>query len=347
MAINFNSYSTTALMGAYQVIDVAPQFLYDVFFKTQIQFDTELVFLDQIDRNKRLAPLVSPNVPARTYKQRSYSTTAIQPAYIKVRHEIVPGELLRRRAGEQFGGVLTPQERLDLAVAQVLQDQVNDINRRKEALAAQCLLTGGLVLQDVDFPTQTVSYNRPSANTITLSGSTAWGATGVDALEDLRTWSTMVQATSGFVPRVVVMDPLAFDKFRTSPGVATVMNSFRQTSGDVNLAGYAVGGVGNEAMLMANVAGFEIWVYQAYIWDANGNQTAIMPDNTVIMGDPVGAGGTRLYGAIQDIEAGMVAQPIYSKSWLINDPSALSITSASAPLPALGWSQATLSATVA
>lgn len=148
------------------------------------------------------------------------------------------------------------------------------------------------------------------------------------------------------MPDTVVMDPLAYDAFRRGPGVSLVMNSFRQQTGNIDLAGTAVGGVGNEARKVAEIGQFDIWVYQQFYTDADGNVIKFMPDNTVIMGSTVGAQGTRLYGAIQDVR---VLQPLprYPKMWISEDPSAEYMMTQSAPLPVLGWSEATFAATVA
>jgi hypothetical protein len=342
----YDAYSTAQLLGAFGVIDKPRPFIYDVFFKSEIKFNSEYVFFDQAARSRRLAPLVSPGLPGKPEALRSYSTTSLQPAYIKAKHALEPGKLLKRRVGEQISGDENPAQRHQLLVADTLQIQLDQISRREEVMAVQLMLTGSVTMVDENFAATTVNFNRPAQNTIALTGSSTWSTNGVDALLDLQLWSAQVQANSGFAPRIVVMDPKAFNLFMRSPGVALVMNSFRQTSGDVNLAGYAVGGLGNEAQMMGTIGGFEIWVYQNFYWDQNGNQVSMMPDNTVIMGDPVGCGGTRLYGAIQDMGA-LVAMDRYPKMWLQEDPSVEMIMTQSAPLPALGWSQATLAATVA
>ena len=142
------------------------------------------------------------------------------------------------------------------------------------------------------------------------------------------------------------MDPLAYTKFLRSAAVNTIMNSFRQTSGNVDLAGTAVGGIGNEARLQGTIGQFEIWVYQQFYTDPQGNQIQFMPNNTVIMADPIGCQGTRLYGAILDMYT-LTPAVRYPKMWMEQDPSAALCMTLSAPLPVIGWSEATFTATVA
>lgn len=344
MAID--TYSTAMLLGAYGVMDRPAQFMLDTFFNAEMQFDTTEVYFDKVERARRLAPVVSPNIQGKAERLRGYYTNSFRPAYVKPKHVIEPDRTLRRLPGEQLLGTLSPAERRDRIVLDTLQIQDDQISRREEYMAIQLMLTGAVVVQGEDYPAQTVDMNRPAGNTVLLTGASRWGQAGVDPLANLMAWGTIVQNNSGFLPEVVVMDPLAYSAFRQSTGVALVMNSFRQQSGNIDLAGTIVGGPGNEARLVAQFGPFDIWVYQQFYTDPDGNVIKFMPDNTVIMGSRAGAQGTRLYGAIQDVR---VLQPLprYPKMWIADDPSAEYMMTQSAPLPVLGWSEATFAATVA
>jgi hypothetical protein len=63
------------------------------------------------------------------------------------------------------------------------------------------------------------------------------------------------------------------------------------------------------------------------------------------MGNPRGAQGVRTYGAIKDRKAGLKALARFPKVWDAEDPSATFTMMQSAPLPLLGWAEATFSAT--
>jgi hypothetical protein len=343
----FDTYSTAFLLGAYGVIDRPKPFLYDLFFPLEQQFEKEEVYFDKVQRARRLAPLVSPTVQGKAERLRGYAAQSLTPAYVKPKHIIEPNRMLKRRPGERLLGEYSPEERRDLIIMDTLQIQDDQITRREEYMACQLLQSGTLTLSDPETGTRTgVDLQRNGAHTVTLSGGTAWGATGVDALDNLRTWASLVQKNSGFHPSVVVFDPLAANKFIKSPGVLQIMQSFRQTTGNIDLGGKVVGGVGSEAKFLGDTGEFQFWVYQQYFTDDAGNVTQFMPDNSVIMGDPIGAQGTRLYGAIQDVRA-LKAMPRYPKNWISEDPSAEYLMTQSAPLPVLGWVDATFSATVA
>lgn len=342
----FDTYSTAFLLGAYGVIDRPNPFLYNLFYPLEQQFETEEVYFDKVQRARRLAPLVSPTSVGKAERIRGYAATSLTPAYVKPKHVIEPNRMLKRRPGERLLGEYTAEERRDLIILDTLQIQDDQITRREEYMATQLLLTGALTMTDPEVGTVTgVNLQRNAAHTVALTGTARWGQSGVDALDNLRTWASQVQKNSGFHPSTVILDPLAANLLIKSPGIQQIMNSFRQTTGNVDLGGKVVGGIGNEAKFLGDTGEFKFWVYQQYFTDDQGNVTQFMPDNTVIMGDPVGCQGTRLYGAIQDVRA-LRALPRYPKNWISEDPSAEYLMTQSAPLPVLGWVDATLAATI-
>lgn len=339
-------YSTAFLLGAYGVIDRPNPFLWNLAFGMEQQFETEEVYFDKVERARRLAPLVHPGDVGQPERLRGFNAASLVPGYVKPKHVIEPNRMLRRRPGERLLGEFSPEERRAMIVMDTLKIQDDQITRREEQMACQLIQTGGLVLEGPNYPKRTaVDLQRNPNHTVALTGGARWGETGVDALDFLRTSAATVQKNSGFHPSVVVLDPLAGNLLVKSPGIQQIMNSFRQTKGNVDLGGVVVGGVGREAKYLGDTGEFEFWVYQQYFTDDAGNVTQFMPDYTCMMLDPVGAQGTRLYGAIQDVRA-LRAMPRFPKNWISEDPSAEYLMTQSAPLPVLGWVDATFCATV-
>ena len=342
---NVSVYSTAFLLGAYGVIDRPKPFLYDIFFPMEQMFETEEVYFDKVQRARRLAPLVSPAIQGKAERIRGYYATALKPAYVKPKHVIEPNRMLKRRPGEVLLGNMSPAERRDATIMDTMRIQDDQIARREEWMAASILQTGAVTLTDPETgSTNVINFQRPAAHTVALTGAARWGQTGVDALDNLRTWAALVQKNSGFHPSTVVMDPLSANLFIKSPGVQLIMNSFRQTSGNIDLGGKVVGGVGREAKFLGDTGEFQIWVYQQFYTDDQGNVTQLMPDYTVIMADPVGVEGTRCYGAIQDVRV-LRAMSRFPKNWVQEDPSVEYLMTQAAPLPVAGWIEASFCAT--
>ncbi len=343
---NVSVYSTAFLLGAYGVIDRPKPFLYDMFFGMEQMFETEEVYFDKVQRARRLAPLVSPTTQGKAERVRGYYATALKPAYVKPKHVIEPNRMMKRRPGEVLLGNMSPAERRDATIMDTMMIQDDQISRREEWIACSVLQTGKVDLRDPETGNlNTIDFERPAAHTVPLTGAARWGQSGVDPLDNMRTWAATVQKNSGFHPSVVIMDPLSANLFIKSPGVSLIMNSFRQTSGNINLGGVVVGGIGREAKLLGETTEFQIWVYQQYYTDMSNNVFQLMPDYTVIMADPVGVEGTRCYGAIQDVRV-LRAMSRFPKNWISEDPSAEYLMTQCAPLPVLGWCEASFCATV-
>ncbi|RVU13158.1 major capsid protein [Methylobacterium oryzihabitans] len=356
MSINVNS--TAALLGAFGVLDRARPVLLTLFFRMMQTFETEEVYFDRVQRARRLAPLVVPTVEGKPDRSRGYQTLGFKPPYLKPKHPIEPIKALKRVAGERLLGDLSPKQRFDLALLDNMLIEDDEITRFEEWMASQILRTGAVSCKSDNHPEVYVDLQRNPLHTTALTGALRWGQTGVDPLQNLRSWATTVQNNSGFHPGVVVMDPLAADLFINAPGVLRVMNAFRQTSGNVDLAGKVAGGaLGEEVQYLGTIGQFDIFVYQQIYTDAAGATQKMMPDYTVIMGSPTGCGGVRTYGAVIDADAidgapddgsavNRVAMSRFPKVWKNKDPGVWFSMTQSAPLPLLGWADATFCATV-
>lgn len=347
MPIDVNS--TASLLGAFGVVDRPVTVMLDMFFPYEQRFETEEIYFDKVQRARRLAPFVVPTIQGKPEPTRAYKTIGFKPPYVKPKHVLEPFRALKRLAGETLlGGNLSPQERFERSIMDNMTLEQEEITRREEWMATQLLLTGTVTCASDDHPPVILNMQRNSGHTIALTGGAAWGQTGVDPLANIRSWGGLVQQNSGYNPNVVIMDPLAGAKFTSAPGVLQVMNSFRQQSGEVNLAGVVTGGgLGDEIQFLGAISGYTIFQYQQLYADPDGTVKKFMPDNTVLMANKAGVQGTRCYGAIYDPKAGMMPLSRFPKAWIEEDPPRWMIMTQSAPLPVLGWIDASFCATVA
>ena len=345
MAIDYNS--TAELLGAFGVIDRTRPVLLNLFFPMEQTFETEEVYFDKVQRARRLAPLVIPTIEGKARRSRGYTTQGFKPPYVKSKHSIEPAKTLKRRAGEQLLGKLSPQQRFDLALLDNMQMEDDEVTRREEWMAASLLLNGTVTCQSEDHPPVVIDLQRNGGHTVALTGGVRWGQVGVDPYQNLRAWAKTVQRNSGFHPSTVVFDPLSADYFLNSAGVTRVMNTYRQIGGNVDLQGKVTGGgLGEEVKYLGSIGEFDCYQYQQLYADDTGTVQQLMPDNSVIMGNTFGAQGTRTYGAIQDFDA-LMALSRFPKVWKEQDPSVFLSMIQAAPLPLLGWVDATFAAIVA
>lgn len=341
-----NLYTTTALLGVIAALDTPSSFLLDLYFPQMREFETEEIYLDKLSRARKLAPFVSPQVEGKIQRQRGYTTTTFTPAYVKPKHVVEPGQALRRSAGERIGGDLSAEERFELAVAQTLKDQDEQITRREEWMASQILRTGKVLVEGEDYGSQEVDFGRAAGLTKALTGGNRWGETGVSILGNLRTWAGEVSSASGANPREVVLDPLAANLLQADPELQKILDNRRQVSGAIELAPMVTGAQGEEFVMLGDIGQFRFWQYQQVYTNAAGQDQKMLPDYTVILGSPALAEGVRAYGAIQDKKAGLQPLARFPKMWDVDDPSSTVAMTQSAPLPVLGRPDATMCATV-
>jgi hypothetical protein len=335
-------YATQTLLGILSNIKRPKRFLLEKFFTTERTFVTEEVLFDKVLGNRRLAPFVSPFVKGKPMPRAGEALTAYKPPYLKPKHVLTPDIAIKTMPGESLEGDMSPQQRMDRIRAQMLQDQDDQITRREEWMASTLLRTGTLTVTAEDHPPMTINLGRPAGHTIALLTTARWGESGVSPFQNLRTWAAMVAAASGSAPTEVILDPLAASLLLADSYIIANMQIFHQPNRSIDLLGQLA--VPDEAQYLGSLGGFNFYQYSSTYWNADGTVGKFMPDYTVILGSPGGAQGIRCYGAILDKEIRAASR--YPKEWDEEDPAARFLMTQSAPLPLLGWPEATMCATV-
>lgn len=335
-------YATQTLLGILSNIKRPKRFLLEKFFTREQTFTTEEVLFDKLAQNKRLAPFVSPFVKGKPMPRAGESLTAYKPPYLKPKHVLTPDIAIKTMPGESLEGDMSPQQRMDRIRAQMLQDQDDQITRREEWMASELLRLGTLTVTAEDHPPMTINLGRPGGHTIALTLAARWGESGVSPFDNLRTWAGTVAAASGVAPSEVICDPLAASLLLKDPTLIANMQIFHQPNRNLDLLGQLA--VPDEAQYLGSIGGFNYWQYQSTYLNANGTVGKIMPDYTCILGSPGGAGGIRTYGAILDKT--IQAASRFPKEWDEEDPAVRFLMTQSAPLPLLGYPEATFCATV-
>lgn len=335
-------FTTTTMMGVVQSLKTPSSFLLDMFFGLEQISDTEEVVFDVRDGARRLAPFVSPLVAGAVQATEGHTTKKFKPAYLKPKEVIDPSRPVKRVVGERIGGEMAPTDRAQLLVGNLINEQIDQINRRLEVMASEVLTTGKVTISGEQYATQVVDFGRDTDHTITLTSGSKWGETGVDPLEDLDAWAMLILKRTGSRPNQVVMGTDAWAVFKKSPSVESRLDVRRVGDASLNLGGPdSVGGT-----YMGTVDGFDIYVYADwYIDPADGQEKPVLPTNQVVMASRA-MQGTRAFGAILDAEAGYRAMPYFPKSWIEEDPSVRYVMTQSAPLLVPTRPNASLAATV-
>jgi len=317
--------------------------LLDTFFPSSPTFNTEQVSWDvDLGKERRLAPFVSPLVAGQVRRKDGYRTDTLTPAYIKEKRTVDPNRPFKRLPGEPTGGDLSPAEREDRILREELQDALDEWQNRLIHMAVDVLLDARITIAGEGYPTTEVDFGRDPELTISKASGSKWGETGVDPLQDIETWATLVQDKSGRHPTRVIMDPKAWRVFRAQDSVQKLLETRRGSTSRAETGPGAERG----PQFKGQIGEFEIWVFQDWYTDDAGTNQYLLPDNTVMM-PSTDIEGARLFGAIRDAELGYPETDVATKSWMTQDPGQRWVMIQSAPMLAVRRPNASLTATVA
>lgn len=327
MSLVYDTHTLARVMD--ERIDTPSTFLLDLFFGTTQNFDTETIDFDLIKTGRKLAPFVHPDASAKPTNSGGYITKSFKPANLKLLEVVKPGRAMKRMAGERYSGDMSPVERMDAVMVDVLAAQERAVLYRLEWMAAQALRFGKVKVEGEDYPSQTVDYERDESLSVNLTGAARWGQSGVKPLDLIETWAQAVQDKCGIAPGTVVLGGGAWKLARQDDDFRKVLDVRRQATGNVELGPIKPDDV-TRARYVGAIGDFEFWVYQQSFEQAAGASERFIDDNNVIMGSPA-IEGVRAFGAIQDVGS-LVPQEIFRKVYDTENPSRRNAYSESAPL---------------
>lgn len=317
-------YDTDTLLGVLRGLDPFEPFLLNMFFGSEINFETRKIDFDVVAEDTTLAPFVSPLVAGKAQKAAGGTLKSFAPAYVKPKDVVDPERVIRRLPGEAMGGSMSPAARRDAIVADILNMHRKKILRRKEWMAAQALLTGKVVVSGEDYPEVEVDFQRAAGNTIVLAGLNVWTDTvNAKPLEQIEAWNDQAEAPI----TDIIMDSGAWKLFIAFQAVKDLLETRRGSLSMVELA------PGNDKWVQykGEIGAYRFWVYKGFYTDELGAKHNFIPTNTVIAASAA-VEGVRAHGAILDAEAGYRAMDVFPKNWVNKDPAVEYVMSQSAPL---------------
>lgn len=308
------------------------------FFPRQINFTTQKIAFDRVNADyRRLAPFVAPNVQGQVRAREGYDTVEFQPAYVKPKHIIDADQILVRQPGEALStGTLTPIERRDAVIADILERHTQMHTMTQEWMAAQAIITGKVTISGDNYPTVTLDFRRDPSLTITLTGTATWDQTATaNPLNDIYNARDQVRVLCGANVQDIVFGRTAWSHFKSRPDIQQLLNVlyrgsdttiaqiFDNFSDDHEFLG-ELRGIGGNGML-------RLWLYSGKYNDENSVLQDILDPDTVVGISP-NVEGTRCFGAIRDHGANYQALEMFPKMWAEEDPSVEYLMTQSAPL---------------
>ena len=173
--MQFDILETHELAGVIRTLAPPSNYWLGLCFPRVHFSNSEFIDFDVVDKARRLAPFVAPNVQGQPMLARRESVRKFKPAYIKMKDAVDPTRLFEARAGEPRRGNLTPQQRADAITADILKDHRDALDLREEWMAAKAVQDGQVTVVGEDYPEVTVGFGRKPSQTKILTGNARWG----------------------------------------------------------------------------------------------------------------------------------------------------------------------------
>jgi hypothetical protein len=300
--------------------------LLDRYFPNVQTETTETISFDTLDGKRRVSPFVSPLVEGQIVATLGYKTSTFKPAYIKDKRVFDMNRPLKRIAGEQLFGSMSPMNRQRALIAQDSQDQLNMLRRRMETMAGQIISTGQLQIIGDKYPLSVLDFGCPAKVTVNWTDPVA-----AKPLDNLETWGMAALQASGVMLTDVLMTPTSWGLFKNSQQVLNHIAAWRTWTAPPSLSGTAP--ITEGGVYMGTIDGFNIYVYSGwYVDPATGTEQPVLSDPNLVALTSAALEGYQAYGAIRDETAGLQSVPYFSKSWVEEDPSVRFLMLQSAPL---------------
>lgn len=344
MPIQTMIYDTNSLLGVMREFAPVNSYWLDLCFPSEMTFDTEFIDFEKLFTSRKLAPFVSPIAQGVPIYGEGSNVTRLKPAYIKPRDAVRPDRMIRRRPGElATPSAMSPSQRYNAVVGDILRTHMEAIQRRWEWMAAQAVMNGAVTISGPDYPERHVDFGRAASQTKTLTGNTAWNGPDANPIADLNQWRTETrqQKFGGALGRITC-GAQALQALLDNPQVKEQLDTqVRGTAASLNRgvrSGLEVEYIGTLG------SGLEVYSYQDYFEDENGNAVEIMDPRDVVLTGNVE--GVRAFGAILDKRADLKPLAMFPKMWDVEDPSGTYLMTQSAPLMVPGAPNRTLRARV-
>lgn len=328
-------YDSRTLLGVFwdQNSMEPPENYWLQFYGQTLNFTTETIDFSQLSDVRKLAPLVVPTAQGVPIYSAAERLVQVKPAYLKPKDPVTATRMIRRAAG--LGEIaqtqpLTPQQRYQAIVTDIIRQHRYAIERRWEWMAAKATIDAKVLLEDERYPRKLVDFGRNAAQTVTLTAGNRWGDAGVSILSNIASWKAIMRrARFGGIATRLTVGADVWEVMRQDPEIREFLDTQFKLGANVNLKLGMLEGL--EVERVGNIESLEVYVYSDYYQESDGTIVPYMSPKDIVLTSP-NIQGVRCYGAIQDLGAQLQALTVFMKMWNEQDPSATFIMTQSAPL---------------
>ena len=274
-------YSTRAQLAAIELQERIYTFLYDVFAHENAPVEDDKAIYDYRKGTQRLAPVVHPGAGGVVMTRDGYSTREIGFATVAPERIVENSDLTGRMFGEKVLGAMTPQERERKMLARDQVEMRQAIQRRREHMIRQVLLTGKLNLFEYTNEGRSVQPTLIADYQFTnnYTPATAWNQAGAKINDDMKAIYDVAYEGGGSVDVMVVAPDVANAILANEPYLK-LLDIRNADAGSIN-AKYLDKGV---RFVGRNIDGVDIYSLSGKFVDDDNQRKDILPAGCLIAG---------------------------------------------------------------
>ena len=274
-------YSTRAQLAAIELMPREYSVLFDFFAHDAGLVEDDKAIYDYRKGSRRMAPTVHPGTGGVLMDRDGFETREIGFCCIAPERIIEDQNLKGRMFGENVLGAMTPQERAKKIQARDLVEMRKAIQRRREWMVRQVLLTGKLSIftytnegRGVN-PTMIADYGFTNVYT----PKTAWDQPGADIDGDMHKIFDLVYDGLGTVDKIVMAPNVAAAMLKNSDFV----DQYDRKNADMGKINTQYRGSGLR-FIGYNRDGVELYSLSGTFVDDDGQTKKVIPDGKLIAG---------------------------------------------------------------
>lgn len=274
-------YSTRAQLAAIEQQPPEYSFLYDTFCRDAGCIEDDKAIWDYRKGERRMAPVVTEGAGGVLMERNGYETREVGFCTIAPERVIENGDLKGRAFGEKILGGMTPEQREKKMLVKDQLEMRQAIQRRREWMARQVVLTGKLSVfqytnEGRDLKTTKVAdYGFDNL----FTPGTTWDQSGASIDDDMQRMFDMVQEGLGYVD-IILMDPAAA---RAMLDNSKYMKQYDMRNVDMGAINTKYKGQGVR-FIGFNSDGVEMYSFAGTFVDDDGVVQKCLPRGTVIAG---------------------------------------------------------------
>ena len=201
-------YSTRAQL---KVVDLVPRvntFLYDTFVNDEGMVEDEKAIYDFRKGVVRMAPFVHEDTGGVLMERTGYRTNEIEFPTIAPERIVKPSDIKGRAFGEAILGAMTPDQRARKLYVQDMKEMKDAIQRRREWMVRELLLTGTLPIFEYTNEGKSIKPNLLADYEFTqfYTPTHPWNQAGANIVDDMKAITDQVTEGLGD-PGIIVMAP--------------------------------------------------------------------------------------------------------------------------------------------